>query len=217
MRCVASIAVGALVVILAAHASASVIDMEGIAPIAGQSTQQNATHAYGDFSLTVPYGHFFDSANPEIGPSRPDNGSDWLMNDWVPPFVPGLTIAKNDGGRFSAISFDATEWDPSFSSGTTIRATGHLFGGGTTTQQFSTDSSLLSFETFTLDGSFVDLVKLELMDSGRSPPPMHEEGALAYDNIVLATVPEPGLGFVVLSALCAVSYTGRRKSSNGRF
>ncbi|MCS7468520.1 hypothetical protein NZK35_17850 [Stieleria sp. ICT_E10.1] len=180
------------------------VDMEGLAPEGGFTTDDDINQTFGIFSLIVPHGHFFDSAYAGGG-GRPSNGTDWYMNDW-PEEKPGFSIERTDGGQFTAISFDATEWSSGFDTQTQITVTGQLADGGTVVQQFTTDSVAATFETFTLDPSFTGLSRLDFLDEGHFAG--HFEGVLGYDNIVLTAVPEPTMCPIL--GLMAVLTVGRR-------
>ena len=157
-------------------ASGSIIDMEGIAPVGGQTLENSTIRTFGAFQLALPHGHYVDSASTDHPPS---NGSDWLLFDSVngthdEPFV----IRKFAGMAFSATSFDATTWD---GGATTITAVGTLSGGGSVTQSFTTDAIQAAFETFFFNPNFTDLVSLSFVDSH----PDRDYGQAAFDNIVL--------------------------------
>lgn len=182
--------------------------MEGFAPDAGSTLEEDSMRLVNGFVLAIPHGHFYDSGYASGG--RPSNGTDWFMNDW-PEFKRGFSIEREGGGLFSAHSFDATEWSSSFDTGTTITVTGQLASGGTVSQDFMTDGSVTQFETFDLTG-FSAITRLDFIDSGRfDGGGMHFEGALGYDNILLSTVsavPEPSS--VAVIAFVALGLIARR-------
>ena len=160
-----------------------IIDFEGVAPSGGVFADTQNTRTFGDFDVYVSLGWYIGSANPLIGEGTyPNNTTDWLMND----NADGVLVTKTDGGVFSAVSFDASEWlVTNFSGETAITVTGHLSGGGTVVQDFTTDTTF-SFETFNLNSSFTNLTQLRIADATPSPGT-----SMAWDNIVLTEIPEP--------------------------
>ena len=85
-------------------ANAIVLDMEGIAPTGGTTTESSSRNMNG-FNLFTGHGHYWDSAGPSIGISRPDNGTDYFLHD----NSGFMSLTKIGGGAFSIQSFDATE------------------------------------------------------------------------------------------------------------
>ncbi|MEO1615071.1 MAG: PEP-CTERM sorting domain-containing protein [Planctomycetota bacterium] len=182
------------------------IDMEGIAPDGNQTVEQNASHQFGDFTLSMGYGHFVDSAHSLAG-GRPSNGTDWFMSDWLEDDR-GFDLTKTSGGSFSLLSFDATEWTSSFSPGTLLTVTGKLSSGAFVSQQFTTDSSPTQFETFVLNDSFLNVVSVHFEDEGNFTNAF--EGKLGFDNIVVAPVPEP-TSFAIIVVASGLLVTRRRR------
>ena len=169
----------------AGSANAYVIDMEGIAPPASNTTE-NTSRIWGDFTLQTGHGHYIDSAHISIiNGALPNNGTDWLLHDNT-----GLMIlAKTASGSFALNALDATFRIVS-SNGTTanhnILVTGSIFGGGLVTTTLTIDDNP-SFQTFTFDSSWSNLAAVSFQNV---------QGAMAYDNIVVdavvESVPEPG-------------------------
>lgn len=161
-----------------AHAS-FIIDMEGIAPHANTTDENNSTRTFGAYEVFIRHGHFWDSAI-NLHLVRPSNETDWLMND----DVSGIDITRSDGGTFSVTSLDVSEYDASFGGSNDFQAIGFFSGGGSITHTFTTDTDFL-FQTISLAGlGFDNLTVFRLIDS---------DGEMAFDNIQAGAVaiPEP--------------------------
>lgn len=151
------------------------IDMEGTAE-SGSKTDDllGSVRIFGDAVLFTGHGHFWSATHPLIGSDRPDNGSDFLLND----AASGITIAALSG-TFSLTQFDASEWDVHLPREQTITVTGTLPGGETIVANFVTDA-LFAFETFVLPAGFDELDSVNIKN---------ENGDMAWDNILINEEP----------------------------
>ncbi|RJG02297.1 PEP-CTERM sorting domain-containing protein [Noviherbaspirillum sedimenti] len=179
--------VASAMIFSSAAASATVLDMEGIAPSYGLS-YESGTQTFNGFNFYTSHGHFVDSNVS----SYAANGTDWYLHDNSSAIV----ITKFGGGSFSAQSLDATEWQGGY--GTSFWVTGYFNGGGSVTQSFTTDTNSQAFQTFSLLSSFTNLTQLNITS---------QYGSIGYDNITLdsaTSVPAPapiallGLGLIGL-------------------
>lgn len=199
----AAVVAAGLWAVFGAASAASVITFEGVAPPGDQTTEDGSNTVFSGFNVFVPHGHY--QSNGFDFPNRPVNGTDWLLHDHFNGTLnQPVVVTKVGGGSFSAQSIDASEWDASLLRGQTLTLTGHLSGGGTIVQQFTTDD-VFAFETFTLSG-FGDITQLDILGSTTGV----NFGTLGYDNIVLddpvtgVPVPAPlalaALGLALLGA-----------------
>jgi hypothetical protein len=184
----------------AAPARAAVIDMEGIAPPSGVTSEFNTTRNINGFNVFSVHGHYWDSAGPGVGGARPDNGTDFFLHD----DSNALVVTKAGGGGFSIQSFDATFYDASFNGNANlnhvINVTGLLDGGGSIGASFAVDD-IHAFETFLFGAGWENVTQVSFVNSA---------GLMAYDNIVVdapAAVPAPaalaafGFGLAGMAAL----------------
>lgn len=151
-------------------ANATVLDMEGFAPPANVTTESGSRNMSG-FNLYTGHGHYIDSAYGPVGPSFPDNGTDFLLHDNSNPMI----LTKIGGGAFSIQSFDASEYNVSFATGETINVSAMLSGGGIISTVFTLDDTF-GFETLTFDASWTNLASVTFQNTN---------GRIAYDNIVV--------------------------------
>jgi hypothetical protein len=119
-----------------------------------------------------------------------------------------VIMTQIGGGTFAVSAFDAaTYWTGA--SGT-LDITGNLSGGGTVTDSFNLTSA---FQSFTLPGTFNNLVSLEFEDS-QSGSFLTAPG-FGIDNINLApggsTVPEPTSLMLLATGLGALALAAYRK------
>lgn len=88
-----AVACVAMLVATAGQVQAFIIDMEGIAPSGSITFENNANRTFGDFNVFVRHGHYWDSNEANVGSTRPDNGTDFLLND----SGGGIDISKLSG------------------------------------------------------------------------------------------------------------------------
>jgi len=182
-------------------ANAIVLDMEGIAPSGGATTESTSRNMSG-FNLYTGHGHYWDSAEPGVGSYRPDNGTDYFLHD-----NPNLmTLTKIGGGAFSIQSFDVSEWDSSHTRGNSVNVEGLISGGGSISTVFTTDNSF-AFETFSFGAGWTNLASVTFQNAN---------GRMAYDNIVVdapTAVSEPGALAILGLGLAGLAFARRKRAA----
>ena len=184
---------------VSSNSSAVTIDMEGIAPTANISNETNSTNNFFGFNVFVASGHYIDSAWPDAGTIRAGNGTDYLGID----SILDVTITQANGDPFNILSFDATDVfiDGDFIPNLVFAVSGVLNGGGTVSQNFTTDADT-SFETFVFDSSWKNLSSVTFTQA-------NSHGA--YDNIVVTAVPVPAAVWLFGGGLAFLIRVSRRK------
>ena len=150
-------------------ARAATIDMEGKSEPGGVADDwHGSVHLFGDAILFTGHAHFWSATHPRVGEDRPDNGTDFLLND-----APDGIIVAAVSGAFSLTQFDASEWGVEIRRGQEIVVTGTYADGGSIVATFVSDAEF-GFETFTLPAGFENLESVNIKNAN---------GAMAWDNI----------------------------------
>jgi hypothetical protein len=209
-------------------ANAAVIDMEGFAPLGGDTSELSydppnyGVSTQGSFTLTVDHGHYYSATHSLHTWATSDisgTASDWFLHDSELP----LLIEHVSGNPFSVTSFEAGEWMGPFAgnpaqvstTGNPINVTGVLAGGGTITTTFISDATPsdgfgpnVDFEVFTFGAGWTNLIALEFQTSADS------SAQFGYDNIVVnaaSVVPVPAAVWLFGSGLLGLIGFARRK------
>jgi hypothetical protein len=133
-------------------------------------------------------------------------------------FAPGtMTLVRDDGTAFNLVSIDlAREFrfnTPDVGQAyPVVTFTGTTAGGGIVMQTFTADQVDFYFKTFTFSSAFTDLLSVSWdqppFTSGTPSNPA--PGLHQFDNIVLATVPEPS-SIVLLGSSVAIACLAARR------
>jgi len=124
-------------------------------------------------------------------PWWPRNGTAYLLAG----FQQSLLVSSVSGRGFGVASVDLSEFNSTYATPLTVPFVGYRSDGATVTTSFLTDGiidgagPLADFQTFYFDARFDDLIRLEVPDYG-----------WALDNMVIFSIPEPGVAPLVLLA-----------------
>ena len=175
------LAAGALMFGINSAAMATIIDFEDQGVASG--SQWNVP-----FYTSITSGGFNFSPGPNFidVPDMHVSNNNWnTIGHTTELLVHGDLISMNSGGAtFSLQSFDFG----SHFSEVPFSVIGTYSGGATTVASFNLDGNIATFETFSLDASFVNLTKVEWLHQGGI------QGIFNIDNIVVNSsqpVPEP--------------------------
>lgn len=197
--------------ILAGEGTAAVIHFEGVVAPNTQNTDDGTNRVFSGFNVFLPHGHYQGVGFLQPTP-RPSSGSDWLLHDhFSGTFGQPWVLTQVGGAPFSIQSFQASEWDNSFTRGNVVTVTGALNGGGTISTTFTTDATF-GFQTFTFGPGWNNLLSVSFVDLN----PDTGFGKIGYDNVVVnadpVVVPEPtSLSLFVLGSLGLATVWARRR------
>lgn len=177
------------------------IDFEGIAPEGGQEGAHH-TRAFGDFSVYIGHGHYYDSAYPEVlNGNRVNNGTDYLITDVA-------TTVRINRTNWQGFSFSSVDLGLYFGDipGThrRLKIEGISSGGGIELNIDVTAGAALAFQTYSLSG-FENVTEIYFTDLS---------GGFAYDNILLGpaiSAPETGSTAALFTLGIAALAISRRK------
>ncbi len=105
-----------------------------------------------------------------------------------------LVVSHADGLPFSACGLDVSEYSTYFATPMTVTVSGYTAGGQVVTQTFTTDGimdgtgPLTDFQTFTLNASFTNLVKLTI---AATYPMMIDNIAVVVEGQEMPPIPPP--------------------------
>jgi len=195
------------------ESNAAVIGFEGIAAPGTQTTDNLTNNVFSGFNVFLPHGHYQGIGFLQPSP-RPGSGSDWLLHDHFSGggggFQAAWELTAVGGGAFSIQSFQASEWEDTFTRGNVLTVTGDLQGGGQISTTFTTDA-IFGFESFFFSPAWTNLVKVSFVDLN----PDTGFGKLGFDNVVVNEqfrVPEPAtMTLLGLGSLILAGYRARRR------
>lgn len=200
-----------------ASVHAFVMDMEGFAPVGGDTSELSydppnyGVSQQGDFTITVDHGHYYSATHSLHTWATSDisgTASDWFLHDDDLP----LLIQHVAGNPFSIESFEAGEWQGPFAgdptgestTGNSINVTGYYAGGGTIATTFVSDNIAsdgfgpnVDFELFSFGVGWTNLIAVEFQTSALTTE------QFGYDNITVyaAAVPAPPAVWLFISAV----------------
>lgn len=202
----------AALILVAQSANAVVITFDSVP---GSGTIHTTPQEFDGYVFCSDHYHLFDDRSGGAA-----SGSTW-MGEEGGGRGGAITMSQADGGAFSLLSIDVSEFDPyttddsDFPNARFFDILGIKFDGSSVLARFQLDGiidgrfGLLDFESFTLGGLFTDLISVNF--SGVSAD--GRAGGVAFDNlhVVPTGVPEPGtLGLMGLG-LIAVGLVRRKK------
>lgn len=145
-----------------------------------------------------------------------DNGT--LQNGFFRPgeayvatqFPATVTIARTDMMAFSAASIDLVYWS-NVPAGVTATIMGELADGSMVSQ---TISGITTLATYALSTDFSNIVALSFAQNGFSDATQPGTlGAFGFDNVVVAPVPLPATGVLLLVAIGGVAAMRRKRGT----
>lgn len=183
-----------------AHANTVVIDFQQLELVNGNVNLVGAPYLEGGFQIALSTSGSGSATLANLGTLRGDYaGSTAMVANETGTVTSTLTLTREDGGTFDALSIDLAHWIAN-STVQTVDFTGDLLGGGTVSlvSPFSLSTGAFALQTFNFPANFQNLVSLswEIQGGGAG----HRA---QWDNITLSAnaVPETSAWALIVAAM----------------